>query len=319
MLFITNRAIYPKNNGQFPRRIDFILEQNAPTQEIFFCERTAKNDYYEVGAESFLQSFAKSSSKQILLYIHGFNNLPEDNIFPNAEILQESFDCLEQNLVQVVPVIWPCDNDLGIIKDYWDDQMSSDMSGFSFKRALDFFRVWSKNSRTNNCYNFINVLTHSMGSRVLRETLQAWKKYSLPHGIPKLFRNIFLIAADLANTTLEHKERGEIICQAGRNVVVYYANDDLALRASKVINSQNMLASVRLGQTGPENMEKIPQNVYTVDCDEINNRYDFPKGHTYFLARDKEYPPNLVLQQVGNMLKTGRFSENIQERKIILR
>ena len=24
--------------------------------------------------------------------------------------------------VLVVPVVWPCDNDLGIVKDYWDDQ-----------------------------------------------------------------------------------------------------------------------------------------------------------------------------------------------------
>jgi len=59
-----------------------------------------------------------SPSKQILLYIHGFSNRPEDHIFPRVEALQSMFDAREENLVEVVPLIWPCDNDFGIIKDY---------------------------------------------------------------------------------------------------------------------------------------------------------------------------------------------------------
>lgn len=75
----------------------------------------------------------ESRPKQILLYIHGFSNLPEENIFPTTKKLQTYFDSKEPDLVQVVPLIWPCDNDLGIIKDYWDDQKSADANALLFR------------------------------------------------------------------------------------------------------------------------------------------------------------------------------------------
>ena len=71
-----------------------------------------------------------------------------------------------------------------------------------------------------------------MGNRVLRGTLWAWNNYDLASGVPLLFRNTFLVAADVVNETLHVGHSGELIC---------HASDDLALRASKAANLKNVL------------------------------------------------------------------------------
>ena len=94
--------------------------------------------------------------------------------------MQKLFDDQEQDLVEVVPIIWPCDNDLGIIKDYWDDQKSADQSAFAFARVFEMFMNWIQNNdKQAPCLKRINILAHSMGNRVLRETLNIWNKYDL--------------------------------------------------------------------------------------------------------------------------------------------
>ena len=67
-----------------------------------------------------------------------------------------------------------------------------------------------------------------MGNRVLRETLSKWNKYDLANGVPLLFRNTILMAADIVNESLEDGREGRLISQSSRNVSVYYASDDLA-------------------------------------------------------------------------------------------
>jgi len=316
MLFITDRILKNlENSKDLPKKVEFDLSQNASSNEVYFCMRSAKGKYEELGHKSFLSMLAQSPYKQILLYIHGFNNLPEDSIFDNVKSLQSYFDSVSQNFVQVIPIIWPCDNDIGIIKDYWDDQMSADMSAFAFKRAFDFFYNWSCNNKDHPCYKYINVFAHSMGNRVLRESLNAWKKYHLRDDVPRLFRNIFLVASDIRNNSLEYGNRGEIICYSGKNVTVYHANDDMAMQASKVMNSTRVKTQ-RLGHFGPKSMQKVPSNVYVVDCDKFNNKYDYPKGHTYFLP-DKQNK-NPLLEHICSMLDSGRFSQNPELRNIIL-
>ena len=100
----------------------FNLKDSEAGQSIYFCERHDTDAYEEIGNRNFFQALKASNYKQILLYIHGYSNLPEPHIFPTAKALQHLFDQKEANLVQVIPLIWPCDNDLGLIQDYFDDQ-----------------------------------------------------------------------------------------------------------------------------------------------------------------------------------------------------
>jgi esterase/lipase superfamily enzyme len=264
MLFITNRAINEPELAQVEQEqaISFRLSNNQPTPSVLFCRREGKSKYQEIGSWRFMSALKQSTAEQVLIYIHGFSNLPEPDIFPRADALQALFDRKQPNLIQVVPMIWPCDGDLGIIKDYWDDQKSADASAFGFSRVLEKFLAWRAKAEGEQneapCLKRINVLAHSMGNRVLRETLEHWARYDRGGEVPLLFRNVFLMAADIVNESLQRDERGRHICDSARNVSVYYATDDLALRASKVSNLKNKVASRRLGHTGPENMVNRP-------------------------------------------------------------
>lgn len=322
MLFITNRFPKASIKTELGREFIFDLENNAPSNSVFFCERAQNGSITEVGGLNFLSQLKSSEYRQVLIYIHGFSNLPDD-VFEAAAEFQKLCEKKDKKEVLVVPIIWPCDNDLGIVKDYWDDQKSADGSALSLARALSRFIEWRESNLntpdTDPCLKRINILAHSMGNRVLRETLCAWDKYDLADGVPLLFRNTFLVAADIENESIHRTERGKLICDASRNVVVYFASDDLALRASKAANLKNKIASRRLGHTGPENMELTPKNVYVVDCDDVNNVYDNPKGHSYFRSGRKKGTPGLVFEHIYTCLKSGRvFPEDELRRSTII-
>lgn len=306
MLFITNRQPVSNDNADY---YTFDLEKNAPSNDVYFCERQDHSIYKEVGSKNLLDKLKSSGVKQIFFYIHGFSNLPEADIFPRAEQLQKLFNEKEEDLTLVIPIIWPCDNDKGIIKDYWDDQESADMSGFSFARVLQKFLEWQGNQE-ESCMKRMNILAHSMGNRVLRETFCNWKKYHLPQGLPLIFRNIFMVAGDVRNETLEKDERGSIISDATKNLVVFYASDDLALRASKITNLKNKIASRRIGHSGPEDMDMVANNVYAIDCDDYNMTYDKFKGHSYFLD-DGNDEAGKIFNHIYDCVKTGKVKEEL--------
>jgi len=319
MLFITNRALVEGPISSPGRSISFHLDDNSVQQSVYYCHRQSNDKYVELGSADFLQHLKDSKAEQVLLFIHGYSNLPERDIFPRAAKLQKLFNKKKKDLVEVVPVLWPCDNDHGIIKDYWDDQKAADLSGFSFARVLQRFEVWRSADANKElpCLKRINVLAHSMGNRVLRESLRLWGKYDRQYRIPMLFRNTFLVAADLVNESLHRGEPGQFICDASRNVIVYYASDDLALRASKISNLKNAVASRRLGHTGPEDMRLVPINVYSVDCDDHNTEVD-KKGHTYFLENKKGLP-GPVFEDIFRAVQLGRvFGEDADQRKFVL-
>jgi len=339
MLFITNR--FPKEalHSQAGRSWSFDLDNNTPTTSLFFCERNSKENYTEIMSKAFLEKIRNTRHDQILIYIHGFSNLPEPSIFPASRKLQKFFDQKHKDdgadRVLVIPLIWPCDNDasevdnlIGKAKekivDYFDDQQSADQSGHSFARALQKFLAWRDdpdNELTNKpCLKRINILAHSMGNRVLRETIRIWSDDHLNHTAPLLFRNTFMVAADVVNEALHPDQTGVHITHASRNVVVYFASDDLALRASKAANLNNKIASRRLGHTGPEDIHITPKNVYSVDCDDINTIYDFPSGHGYFLDGTLKGTPGLVFNHIANTIDVGRvFPDEESRRSIILK
>lgn len=320
MLFITNRAINESPELIVDRKITFAEKNNQVGQSIFFCQREDKGVYTEIGSNGLLHRLRLSPAKQVLIYIHGFNNQPEDDIFPRTAKLQAMFDQAEKDLVTVVPLIWPCNNQIGVVRDYFDDQDAADASAFAFARLIEKFLEWQDKNTQNDvpeCLKRINVLAHSMGNRVLRGTLSRWSTYKRQGQTPLLFRNTFLAAADIVNESLERDKEGTPICQASRNVVVYFASDDLALRSSKVANLKNSVVSRRLGHTGPENPDLLPGNVYMADCDDFNNQYDDPKGHTYFLDDGKGAPGKVFLHMLS-ALQNGRVTVTNPDRRTIV-
>jgi esterase/lipase superfamily enzyme len=318
MLFITSRMPTINTEPELNKDFVFDLNNNSSSRAFFCCNRKKKGAYEEIGSKALLAEIKNAKYRQVLMYVHGFSNLPED-VFKNVEEFQMLCDRKKAGEVLTIPVIWPCDSDMGIVKDYWDDQKAADQSAFSLARMLQKFMEW-RNSPTYNpeddpCLKRINMLAHSMGNRVLRQTLSNWQKYDQPNGLPLLFRNTFLVAADILNESLHKGQPGELISHASRNVVVYYASDDLALRASKISNLKNAEASRRLGHSGPEDMDLTPKNVYAIDCDDVNTVYDPPKGHSYFRSGTKKGEPGVVFDHIFQTMLTGRVFPSDEFRK----
>ncbi len=321
MLFITNRTITGTPALRRGRKITLKLTDNQAQQSVYFCRRLGPEDYEEVGSLDFLNELKQSPYNQILIYLHGYSNLPEPNIFPTAALLQKLLDAKAPNEVLVLPLIWPCSADIGMVKDYYDDQIAADASGYAYARVFEKFIAWSEQQTMSDdpCLKRINLLAHSMGNRTLRATFDNVVHYYRPVGVPLIFRNIFMAAADVINESLEVDHGGKFICDAARNVVVYFASDDLALRASKVANVVNTVASRRLGHTGPEDMKKVPKNVYAIDCDDFNAVYDSPLGHSYFLT-DTQGQPGVVFNHMWEAVNTGRVPmPSPEDRTLILR
>lgn len=318
MLFLTNRYPTEKFKDSDVGPFTFDLDDTDPGEILFFCRRNKKGVYSRVLWKDFFGELKKAGYKNLLFFIHGFNNLPED-VFKKTELLQKMADSKKAKEVLIVPFIWPCDNDFGIIKDYKDDQIAADRSGTSIMNALNKFLEWGKEPENMEipCLKRINILAHSMGNRVLRRAVFEWKKYYQHQGVPQISRNTFLVAADIENESLEVGKEGEHLSDFSRNVVVYFANDDLALRGSKVANLANLIASRRLGHTGPENIDRCKKNVYSIDCDDINMDCS---GDTKKILGHNYLGSDIFFNHMFECILYGRVrTENEQSRKLILR
>ena len=315
MLFITNRRLVEGPRSQVGRVVHFDLGDNEPSASLFFCVRNGVDDMQELTAPVFLRRLRQSPRQQILFYVHGFNSLPERQIFPNATSLQALCDKLAPSLIEVVPLVWPCDDDFGLLRDYWDDQAAADFSGLAFVRAIGKFLDWrDRKPEGQPCLKHVNILAHSMGARVLRTAIEQWlHDYGAP---PSFMRNIFLVAPDIGNDSLEIDKPGGHLAEAARNLVVYFAHDDFALRTSKVMNLNNKVVRRRLGHAGPRDLAHTPRNVVAVDCDSFNNKIDL-FGHSYFLG-DRVDQPSPALVHMVQAMQTGRPPLASEESRLVI-
>jgi len=309
MYFITNKTV--KKSG---KHLTF-QKSNEISQSLRYCETEDGEKFTEIGSKPLMKALMEDKTfTEILFYIHGFNNQPYEDVFPRAQAMQKQLKEAGLRHVYVVPIIWPCDNDFGVIKDYWDDQDSAEATGQVFARAISKLMAWQADHTDKPCMKRMHVFAHSMGGRVLVQTLNHWAHRFGGGGIPYLFKNIFLMASDIPNESLERGQPGQYLPSAAQRVISYYANDDFAMPASKISNVNNGIYSRRIGHTGPESMKRVPSNVYSVNCDAFNNKFDTPKGHSYFLNKDHKRSP--AFEHVIKALKTK--PQKLGKRKITL-
>ena len=195
MYFITNRIPNEGLKTELPRTISFNPQIVTADQDVFFCANNVdQGGYTEIGKDNFFEVLKDCDYKQILLFLHRFNNTVEVAL-GKAELLQ----------------------------------------------------------------------------------------------------------------ALEDGMDGEYVPQFTRNTVVYYSSDDYALAKSKIVNIKNHQWGRRLGLTGPKDMHKVPKNVYEVDCDDFNNDFDFPGGHTYFLDKNGTNDASPIINHIVTAITTGRI------------
>ena len=264
--------------SQSPRPVRFALDDPRPYPTGCFCEYKRKDAGKheredagnEIGLQRFLHRLWTAWNSEVLLYIHGTG--APDAVLKENERLQKQCDRAEPGLVDVVPVLWPSPDfrtRTGGNDQDADTQPASAAPGDSIASSVgNVLRtlLGSRDHQPLTSRKRISVLANGTGARMLRDALASWADDASPlYGV---FRNIFLVAADIGQRTLEADRHGRCLSDAARNVTVYYANDDWAF-SSTVTQRRRAAATRRLGQAGPADLSAMAQNVYAVDCDNV--------------------------------------------------
>lgn len=224
---------------------------------------------------------AATPKRQVLLFIHGFNNRFEDAVFRFAQIVHDS-------RAPVVPVLftWPS---RGSILAYGYDRESTAYSRNALEAMLTA-------AAKDPAVGEITILAHSMGNQLALETL---RQMAIRDGrVPAKIRNVMLAAPDV-DVDLA---REAIIDMGPRderpNFTLLVSQDDKALAVSKQVWG----SSDRLGAINPEkepyhsSLERA--QITVIDLTKLNA--GDPLNHGKF-AESPE-----VVQLIGRRIAAGQ-------------
>lgn len=198
-----------------------------------------------------------SRSKDIILYIHGFNTSFYDALLQAGQI---KYDLKFQGTM--VMYSWPSsgDFDIGHLNSYTSDEAAS---AWSTPHFADFL----KNLRDSSGAHAVHIIAHSMGNRLVSAALES---LYLEEKSEKKLGHVVMAAPDVDAS--DFKQRSRRIVPKGSSLTIYANDNDVALSASKKISRIQ-----RLGQSSPKPV--IVENGATIDASLIKT--DF-LGHSYY-------------------------------------
>ena len=208
-------------------------------------------------------------SGSILLFVHGFNVKFDDALVRAAQLSHDLSS--EQGFSVGAPVLysWPSAGSLSL-EDYQGDRARSLDAAPHLEAFLDILTEDLDVSR-------INIIAHSMGNRVLTQSLQDYASdYLEQHdrGDDLEFR-ILLVAADVEREIFD--SANSVFDNLDANVTIYTSDTDRALHLSNLISQKK-----RLGDTDTNRPYiRSAQNYQTIDATAVTTEL-FGVGHNYY-------------------------------------
>ncbi|NBW65766.1 alpha/beta hydrolase, partial [bacterium] len=182
---------------------DFFISSVIPVDSARFVSRLATD-------------LAATKSRDVLVFVHGFNTSFEDASLRAAQIAADiGFDG------SVVLFTWPS---AGSVSSYVRDQQAARNAGFHLLRVLRGHAVAALPGR-------LNLLGHSMGSEVISKALSLVAQSDT---IPK-FTQVVFAAPDVDARIFRREIFPKLESRAAR-ISLYASDDDEALRASRSLN-----------------------------------------------------------------------------------
>lgn len=239
---------------------------------------------------------AMAAGSDTLVFIHGYN-VNFHHALDYGFALQKTYGVARP--LNVVVFTWPSDGSMMPLLAYRDDRTDARLSAAAFARGLAKLNDMLKEiDRGEACGGRIHLMCHSMGNFVLRNGIQAVIK-SLG-ALPRLFDEIFLMAADEDHDAFEFEHKLLPLPELGRAVHVYFNRGDTAL----VISDKTKSNPTRLGSYGPRAPLSVPGNVELVDCSEVVGGI---VEHDYFLKDESTVRDvRAVLEGAASDLIDGR-------------
>ncbi|QDU16797.1 hypothetical protein CA11_46320 [Gimesia maris] len=230
---------------------DFLLQLRQTIEESVEVE-DSPNGLVKVGGEAFI-------------FVHGFNNSFEDAARRTAQI---AYDLKFKGAPLMYS--WPS-QEKGSIWAYKEDGRTAQ---WCEENVTLFIEAIARESGARK----IHLIAHSMGNRVLSRALKnISQKLALTQEAEPLFNEVILTAPDIDAQVFKDSIAPHII-QTAKRFTIYSSSEDLALKASRVVNSY---WHQRLGEGGSY-LTVFPQykQINVVDASEIDTNL-FALGHSY--------------------------------------
>ncbi len=263
------------------RRIgDVHLPQQAPGNPATdFVSRKADSIDKQQAIASFSRLVKNAPNRQVLVFVHGFNNRFEDAVFRFAQFVHDSG-------AEVTPVLftWPS---RGSVFAYGYDRESAN---FSRDALEDLLRWLSNNPQAGE----VTVLAHSMGNWV---TLEALRQMAIRDGkiAPKI-RNVILAAPDVDFDVA--REQIRTMGPQKPNFTLFVSENDRALAAS-----QKVWGAPRLGEINPDiepfKSELASEKINVIDLTSFHSQDAL--NHGTFAENPK------IVQLIGRSIDNGQI------------
>lgn len=231
-----------------------------------------------------------------------------DQALQLAAELKTRYSSREVREMAVGVFAWPADGRIFPPTQYYDERQDALLSGLALARLLcrlrDFIRTALHSGK--RCVRRLHLLAHGMGVQVLHAAVQSLTRCYLPSGLPLLFQNIFLMAADDDNDALEKPRKLGPLTHIAKHIHVYHSQGDCALS-----NGDAMLSNPdRLGVGGPAGMTRVSEQVTAIDCSGVDAGAPGDGNHQYFRQRTE------VIDDILQVL-AGRAGDEIPQREAI--
>ncbi|MBL9059909.1 MAG: alpha/beta hydrolase [Mangrovicoccus sp.] len=247
-----------------------------------------------------LRALLKQEDYDVIVYLHGFANTFEKSV-GRAAALQELYGSGSQKVI-VVLFSWPSNGRIQPAWNYFSDREDAEASGIAMGRALmrlvEFLTELRRQDRDVmlaarrdgsvpdpddlvQCTRRLHILSHSMGNWALRHAVRKFIELNGGRST-RVFDCAFLMAADEDNDTLHEPMKLKRLDELANRIFVYHANNDVAL----TISDRTKGMPDRLGSDGPENLDRVGERVFAIDCRKVSKTGDISHGrHQYFRLR----------------------------------
>lgn len=210
----------------------------------------------------------------VLIFVHGFNVSWWEAVASATalELMLNRDRSPGRREVKVLLYTWPSDGKAIPFWSYFSDRgeakNSGDALGRGFLKLRDYMieaRRADRAAKRPACLQSFHLLCHSMGNFVLENALQRTREFSVSGRPPRLFEQIFLCAADVADDVFEPERPFRSLPELAESVTIYHNRRDLAMPVSDYTKGN----SDRLGWRGASRPADLDGRVHQVDCSTI--------------------------------------------------
>jgi esterase/lipase superfamily enzyme len=246
-----------------------------------------------------------ANQSDVLVLIHGFAATFTETMERAAQ-LKDVYQ-LDGKALEVFAFSWPADGEMIPLVSYHRDRDDARASGPAMQRAVTILmRYLADIGRAAHCEQDMHLFAHSMGNYALRYAVQAIIGEHGTGRLPRLFKNVFLMAADEDNDAFELPHKFAPLALLADAIHVYFAATDGALKISR--DTKN--AQDRLGATGPRTLSDLPLKVTLIDCERVCETTSDDHGHQYYRNRPE------VIADVRQVLR-GLRPDEVQFRDFV--